>query len=234
MDRLTIAFIVIMTFLWSCSSSDHSSRIDAKQFSEKMAATASPQLIDVRTPDEFMSGHLAGAKNLVIDTQEFEAGLDQLDKSKPVFVYCLSGGRSAATASILAKKGFKEVYDLENGLIGWQSGGYGLESGTSASANKPTMTLAELKQLSAGNKTILVDFYADWCGPCKKMEPILNEIATEMGEKVQVVRVDIDANPEIAKELNIESIPFLQIYKNQQETWSNVGLTPKEMITQNL
>ncbi|MBK9510696.1 MAG: redoxin family protein [Cytophagaceae bacterium] len=161
------------------------------------------------------------------------SGVAGLDKSKPVFLYCLSGSRSSSAMGYLMQIGFKEVYNLQRGTLSWQSAGLALESSSSPSSN-PTMTLAQLKGLSANNKTILVDFYAEWCGPCKKMEPFLAEIAKEKAGQVQVVRVDVDANPALAQELKIEAIPYLQVYKNQNVTWSNIGLVSKDDVVKNL
>ncbi len=232
MNRIKILLIGMGIFLISCSGNSQQN-MDAKQFSDKLAATTSPQLVDVRTPGEFASGHIKGAINLPINRSDFQTEVAKLDKSKPVFLYCLSGARSASAMGYLMQNGFKEVYNLQRGTLSWQSAGLALESSSSPSSN-PTMTLAQLKGLSANNKTILVDFYAEWCGPCKKMEPFLAEIAKEKAGQVQVVRIDVDANPALAQELKIEAIPFLQVYKNENVTWSNIGLVAKEDVVKNL
>ncbi|PJB13075.1 MAG: rhodanese-like domain-containing protein [Flavobacteriales bacterium CG_4_9_14_3_um_filter_40_17] len=78
------------------------------------------QLIDVRTPQEYESGHLTHSENLDFYDENFEAELDKLDKNVPVCIYCKSGGRSAKAAEILKKKGFKAVYKLDGGIMRWE------------------------------------------------------------------------------------------------------------------
>lgn len=81
------------------------------------------QLIDVRTPEEYEAGHLINSENLNFFDETFEAELDKLDKNAPVCVYCKSGGRSAKAAEILKKKGFKAIYNLDGGIMGWEKEG---------------------------------------------------------------------------------------------------------------
>ena len=80
------------------------------------------------------------------------------------------------------------------------------------------------------NKPCIVDFYADWCGPCKMMSPIIEEIAEELGEKVKVGKVNSDENMELAQKYGIMSIPTIMIIKNGEVTKTFVGVTAKEEI----
>ena len=77
------------------------------------------QLIDVRTPNEFKSGHIKGAKNIDAFSANFNAQLEKLDKSKAVYVYCRSGARSRQSTKKLSALGFTEIYDLKNGILGY-------------------------------------------------------------------------------------------------------------------
>lgn len=80
----------------------------------------------------------------------------------------------------------------------------------------------------------LVDFYADWCGPCRMMTPIIEQIASAMAGKVVVAKVDIDKNQKTAQALQITSIPTLILFKNGQEIKRIVGLKDKETLTNHL
>ena len=80
------------------------------------------------------------------------------------------------------------------------------------------------------NKVVLVDFYADWCGPCKVMSPIIDEIANEIGDKVKVCKLNVDDAQDIAIQYNVMSIPTLIIFKNGQVNNTFVGLRDKEEI----
>ena len=96
------------------------------------------------------------------------------------------------------------------------------------------MTSQQFNDLLNTDKIVLIDYYAEWCGPCKKMKPYLDEISTEMKDQVVVIRIDVDKNPLIAQEQKIEGIPLLQVYKNKEKTWSNVGLIDKEEVVKQL
>ena len=84
------------------------------------------------------------------------------------------------------------------------------------------------------DKVCLVDFYADWCGPCKMMSPIIEEIAEELEDKVKVGKVNSDENMELAEKYQIMSIPTIMIIKNGQVIKTFVGVTSKEEIISNL
>ncbi|AWM15225.1 rhodanese-like domain-containing protein [Flavobacterium sediminis] len=89
-------------------------------FETKMAE-ADVQLLDVRTPEEYASGHLPNAKNYNVLADDFESKVAALDKEKPVMVYCKMGGRSSKAAAKLKELGFKHITDLEGGIMSWES-----------------------------------------------------------------------------------------------------------------
>ena len=86
-------------------------------------------------------------------------------------------------------------------------------------------------EVTESDKLVLVDFYADWCGPCKMMSPIIDEIAVEMGDKVKVCKLNVDSAQDIAIQYNVMSIPTLIIFKNGQVINTFIGLRAKEEIT---
>lgn len=83
-------------------------------------------------------------------------------------------------------------------------------------------------------KTCLVDFYADWCGPCKMMSPIIDEIASEMEDRIKVGKVNSDENMELTQKYQIMSIPTIMVIKNGEVKKTFVGVTPKEEIVSQL
>jgi thioredoxin 1 len=74
---------------------------------------------------------------------------------------------------------------------------------------------------------VLVDFWAEWCGPCLRVAPVLEEIATEMGDKVKIVKLDIDSNPNTARDYQVMSVPTLTVFKGGQPVKSVAGARPK-------
>ena len=77
------------------------------------------------------------------------------------------------------------------------------------------------------DKPVLVDFWAEWCAPCRKVEPLLSELATEMSDKIEIVKLNIDDNPETAMAYRVMSVPMLTIFKNGQPVQSVAGAKPK-------
>ena len=86
------------------------------------------------------------------------------------------------------------------------------------------------KEVLKSEKPVLVDFYADWCGPCNAMAPVIEELATELDGKAKVGKINVDENSEIAVEYNVMSIPTLIIFKNGKEEKRLVGLRDKEEL----
>jgi len=204
--------------------------LPAADFAQKIKELPGAPVVDVRTPEEFAKGHLPNAKNIDWNGSDFNAQISQLDKSKPVFVYCLSGGRSGQAAAQMRENGFAQVYELSGGIMKWRAANLP-ETNMNAATG---MTKQQFDDLLNTDKTVLIDFYADWCGPCKKMKPYLEEIATDMKDKVTVVRINADDNQALCKELKIDALPVLQLYKNKILTWNNSGFIGKDSVVMQL
>ncbi len=232
-SRLTF-LLFVSTFFFACNSlgqhpeeggilEDISNEVLAKELMDKAL------ILDVRTPEETQLGIIEGATIINFYDDDFEAKIQLMEKSKPIVVYCASGGRSSQAASILAEQGFMEVYNLEGGLYGWQNEGWPVtqslnDLGSSAITKEEVMTLVQ------ESNALLIDFYAPWCAPCKAMAPIIDDIEKKYGESIHVERVDVAANPELGKTFNVSSIPVFAIYSEGKEVWRNNGLTEKSIL----
>ena len=96
------------------------------------------------------------------------------------------------------------------------------------------LTEATFAEKIKGKPMVIIDYNATWCGPCKKLSPILKEWVKAQNGKVELIEIDVDENQELAKAKNIESIPYLEMYKNGVKTWTSLGLIGKEELDKSL
>jgi thioredoxin len=226
-SSLLIAFLFV-----NLAQSQTKTGLSATEFSDKIKQLPKAPIIDVRTPEEFIKGHLKNAKNINVNGNDFGQQISKLDKSKPVFVYCLSGARSAYAANSMRNSGFKEVYELLGGIIKWRAANLPETTDNAVASNG--MTKSQYDQILNSDKLVLIDFYADWCAPCKKMKPYLDEIAKDMKDRVVVKRINADDNQALTKELKVDALPVLMLYKNKKLIWSNKGYISKEDVLTHL
>ena len=145
-------------------------------------------------------------------------------------MYCLSGGRSAAAAEKLRKMGYENVYELKGGTNAWRA------------ANKPLEGISNEKQMSIGNfnasinilKTVLVDFGAEWCPPCKKMEPILKSLIANNPGKFTLVKVDGGRDQDILNQYKVTALPVFIIFKDGKQVWRKDGMVEEKEFAEQL
>ena len=82
----------------------------------------------------------------------------------------------------------------------------------------------------ASEQPVLVDFFADWCGPCKTMSPILKEVKSNLGDKVKILKIDVDKNQRLATALSVQGVPTLILYKKSKIMWRQSGIIYKNDI----
>jgi thioredoxin 1 len=236
MKKLLTYFLILSIALFqSCINAQNQNgyvQLSAADFQNKIKEMAQVPLLDVRTPDEFGKGHLLNAKNVDWNGSEFEKEIAKLDKSKPVFLYCLSGGRSGKASQKLLAEGFKEVYELNGGIMKWRAAN--LPETTESTTKTTGMTKLQFDALLENDKLVLIDFYADWCAPCQKMKPYLEEISKDMTDKVVVIRINADDNQSLLKELGVDALPVLQLYKKKEQLWNFQGWIAKEEVVSNI
>lgn len=128
-QSITFISLFILSSLFACSqaqqvnSKSEQKLLAPKAFIESYKKDANAQLIDVRTKTEFNKGHLAKARNMNIYSDDFKMQIKTLDKQKPVYVYCHSGGRSAECVAELKNIGFVKLVDMDGGFSAWQKEG---------------------------------------------------------------------------------------------------------------
>lgn len=195
--------------------------VTLEEFEQKLKQTKDPQILDVRSPQEFLENHLKDAINFYAqDDEAFNKNLAGLNKNKPVFVYSINNGRSTVVSGKLREAGFTEVYPLPGGLAHWIGAGKPI---VTAAGNG--LTTDEFNKLFASQGVILVDIGSKHCGGCKKLEPIVEEVSKEQGLKV--VKIELYDNRQLARDLNIESVPTLILYKGDKPIWRKSGAITK-------
>jgi len=221
MDRLLKPALVVMALLFAQVSgkAQQKQAVDVDVFEEGMQQPG-VQIFDVRTTGEFNAGHLHDALQAdFTKKEEFNERVKYLDKEKPVYVYCLSGGRSTAAATWMRDNGFKEVVEMQGGINAWKKAGKALDG----VKDEPQMTIPSFWQAVKAEKLVLVDVGAEWCPPCRKMEPVLQQFL-QANKAVQLVRVDGGKDQAVMKAINAAELPTFVFYKNGQEVWRKTGI----------
>lgn len=187
-------------------------QLTTDEFEKQLAKSGQAQVLDVRTPEEYNEGHLKKAANIDYKSPDFKEKIAKLDKSKPVYVYCLSGGRSAAAATALHESGFREVYDMQGGYLKWNTSGKAVEGDNKSGAKG--MSSSEFNKIINSEKVVLVDIHAKWCPPCVKMLPTVTKLQKEYAGKAKIETIAYDPNKALVKQLGVTEIPAFLLYKN--------------------
>lgn len=231
MKKICWSIFAASIILVACKTSTSHKSLEPTAFQQQMKDD-SPIILDVRTAQEFSNGHLQGAQNIDWNSGDFEQKVAQLPKDKKILVYCMSGGRSEEAAAKLTSLGFTNVQALKGGLVAWNAASLPIKSAnpapSSTAAAQPSagMNMEQMEAYIATHKNVVVDFYADWCGPCKQMAPVLADIEAKNGEKFKVLKINFDHSKQLAAQLGIRGIPHLNIYKDGKQVDQIVGFSP--------
>ena len=90
--------------------------------------------------------------------------------------------------------------------------------------------MSKFNEIIKGDKLVLIDFSAEWCQPCRMMPPILKQVKAELGDRIRILKVDVDKNPAIARKWMIQNVPTLMIFKNGETKFRQAGVIPAQQI----
>lgn len=208
MRCLSVYFLTFSCFSLFFSAFGQSKTLVATQFNQRLQEEK-PQLLDVRTAEEFENGHIENALQANWNNrEEFAERIQALDKNKPLYIYCLAGGRSAAAKDYLIKNGFTTVVELKGGINSWEA----MDFPITGKKDVPQITVETFTASLPKNQVVLLDFGAEWCPPCRKMKPIIDSLE-QLG--YLIIQVDGGAQKELIKAYQVESLPtFIWVYNN--------------------
>ena len=225
--------ILISLIILSKMYGQHAPLIQAgsEQFKE-VTAINNGILLDVRTKSEFKNGHIEEAGNLNYYALDFRKRLLLLPRNQPIYLYCNTGYRSEKAAEILIENGYADVYNLQHGIMEWEL--LNLPVIVEPDAHPDTdnkMTPEQYHAILATGSPVFFDFYAPWCGPCRKMMPMIDSLMVEYHQDIQMHKVNVDASKKLVKELKLVGVPYLELLNRGEIVFSVNGSLTRDELT---
>ncbi|PSL50207.1 rhodanese-related sulfurtransferase [Chitinophaga niastensis] len=218
MGKFLLAVVVMLS--GSSLMAQQKQAEDAAAF-EKDIQRPGIQVFDVRTAGEYNTGHLPDALQAdFTKKEEFKDRVQYLDKQKPVYIYCLGGGRSSAAAKWMRENGFANVVELQGGINAWKQAGKPLQG---VADNEVQLTIEEYNKAVGNKGLVLTDVGATWCPPCKQMEPILEKFF-QQHKNVKKVKVDGGKDVDVMKAIRSSGLPTFIFYKDGKEIGRKQGV----------
>jgi thioredoxin 1 len=234
MNRIILLLITPLLFLSACAQNTQNKSftdVNSIQF-EKLVSAGKGILLDVRTENEFKNGHIANAGQLNFYASDFRSRLLLLPKDQPIYIYCLTGSRSRSAAQLLVQNGYANVYNLQRGIMEWNQQSLPVVSDPKARADMDNnMEPDQFAKLMQSDELVFIDFYAPWCSPCLKMMPMIDKMKVDYQNKINIVKVNVDASKNLVKELKLSSVPYLALYHKGEIIYSKNGAVTQEELT---
>lgn len=219
MKKTFITTAIGILCLTAAFAQDNHNLIQVDSFAAKINRQHAPQIIDVRTPEEFTINHINGAIYLNLKDASHLDSLKNLDKSKPVFIYAIQNNRPDILAQELQANSYTEVYELKGGIAAWIGSGNAYYTSV-----KNNLSIADYNKTLTDNKIVLVEIGTKYCGLCAKAKVIIDSLQNDGSYKL--VQLELYNNPQLIAQLGeVPSVPTILLYKDGQIVWKRSGLT---------
>jgi thioredoxin 1 len=227
--RLTLlfAFSFIYSSVWAQNEA-----LSVDEFQRNLKDESEILVLDFQSEHNFKRGHIKKSKNIPFDSEKFESEINRIAKlDDKIFFYCTTDEENIIALQYLKEIGYQQIKYLKGGFVTWQSKSKPYSSSIRNLKPYTNLNYDNLKAILTQNEFIFVDFYADWCKPCKKMNPILKEIG-ENDPEIKIIKVNADESSELINHYGVEEIPTYLFFKNRTQVWRYTGEISKNELVE--
>jgi thioredoxin len=202
--------------------------VTAKVLEEKIATKAA--VFDVRKPGEYDAEHIVDVPSTPLDF--LNEHLAEFPKEEPFYLHCAGGYRSMIAASIVKARGYHNVINVLGGFDAIKKTGIKTTNYVCPSTlkNKELAIMSNFYSIIKSEKPVLVDFFATWCGPCQTLAPILKQVKDSLGDRITIVKIDVDKNQQMAAQYQVRGVPTMILFQAGRQLWRQSGVVSKEEI----
>jgi rhodanese-related sulfurtransferase/thiol-disulfide isomerase/thioredoxin len=219
--KIFIAVFISLMFVITVFAQETSpALIEVDSFAAKAIREVKPQIIDVRTPEEFKTNHIRGAIAVNLKENNYLNRLNQFDKTKPVFIYAIQSSRPDVLAKELQEIGYTNVYELKGGIAAWIGKGYPYYSSMKSNFSK-----TDYNKIIKDNKIVLVEIGTKYCGLCVKAKRIIDSLQNNANNSYKIIELELYDNPQLVANIQeVDAVPTLLLYKEGKINWKRTGL----------
>ncbi len=229
MNKIVIVLLMVFPAFLNAQENTYK-QLNALEF-QKLAESGKGMILDVRTKSEFDSEHIPKSEYLNYYALDFKKKLLMLPKDEAIYLYCTTGYRSEKAAKYLVKNGYTKVYNLEHGILEWNLKNLPvIEGEKSAKLLMDKVSPDLFAQTISGDTLVLIDFYATWCGPCRKMMPLIDSLRTQYHPEMKVFKVNVDASKKLIKQEKIIGVPLFRIYRSGKLLFEKDGMMSRKEL----